>query len=54
MSKTFKSEQKFNRQAAMEQGFYDGRFRNKVVADKKKKQDRQEARKFKHERYNWV
>ena len=35
------------RTAAMEQGAYDGRFRNKIVQDKTKQQDRNEARKWK-------
>ncbi len=34
----------------MEQGGYDGRFMNKTFKDKKKHENRQEARKFKQ---NW-
>lgn len=33
------------REDAMEQGFYDGRFRKRVVPDKKKKQSKEKARK---------
>jgi hypothetical protein len=35
---------KINRQEAVEQGFYDGRFRSKVVPDKKKKKSKEQAR----------
>ena len=35
------------REDAKEQGFYDGRFRSRVVPDKKKKQSKESARKFK-------
>jgi hypothetical protein len=31
-----------------EHGFFDGRFRSKVVADKKKKQSKDECRNFKY------
>ena len=33
-----------NRQDAVEQGFYDGRFRKRVVPDKKKKEDKRKAK----------
>jgi len=36
------------RENAKEAGFYDGRFRTKVVEDKKKKQERQSAKKWKN------
>ncbi len=36
------------RDNAIEDGFYDGRFRTKVVEDKKKKQERQSAKKWKN------
>lgn len=42
-SKSF--ERKINRQNAKEQGFYDGRFRSKVVENKKKKHNKNWARK---------
>jgi hypothetical protein len=49
MAKNKKQEQnidaKINRQDAKEQGFYDGRFRSKVVPDKKKKDSKTKARK---------
>ena len=35
---------KINREQAKEQGFYDGRFRSKVVPDKKKKKSKEQAR----------
>lgn len=34
-----------NREKAKEQGFYDGRYRNRVVPDKKKKASKDGARK---------
>ena len=37
------------RQDAKEQGYYDGRFRTRTVPDKKKKQSKEAARKFKQE-----
>lgn len=36
---------KKNRESAIEQGFYDGRFRKRVVPDKKKKERKEKARK---------
>ena len=36
MNKIFKIAQTVNRQRAVEQGFYDGRFRTRVVNKKKK------------------
>jgi hypothetical protein len=35
-----------NREEAKKQGFYDGRFRNKVVPDKKKEENKNAAKKF--------
>ena len=40
-------DKKINRQNAKDQGFYDGRFRRRVVADKKKKASKEAARRFK-------
>ena len=37
---------KLERQKAKEAGFYDGRFRKRVIKDKKKDASRKEARKF--------
>ena len=37
-----------NREKAKEQGFYDGRYRGRVVPDKKKKEDKEASRKFRH------
>lgn len=34
-------EQQIKRQDQVEQGFFDGRFKNKVVQDKKKKQNKE-------------
>lgn len=42
--RTFKSSQGRERESAKEQGFYDGRFRTKVVKDKKKENSRKWAR----------
>lgn len=42
-----KLDQKINRQNAKDQGFYDGRFRPRVVVDKKKKASKEGARKYK-------
>ncbi len=36
-----------NRESAKEQGFYDGRFRPKVVKDKKKQADKDACKKWK-------
>ena len=36
MNKIFNINQSINRESAKEQGFYDGRFREKIVLDKKK------------------
>jgi len=36
MDKLFQIQQEINRESAKKQGFYDGRFRTKVVPDKKK------------------
>jgi hypothetical protein len=36
-----------NREKAKEQGYYDGRYRSKVVPDKKKKENKEAARKKK-------
>lgn len=36
-----------NREKAREQGYYDGRYRSKVVPDKKKKASKEKARKGK-------
>ncbi|MEO6305073.1 MAG: hypothetical protein ABIP51_18085 [Bacteroidia bacterium] len=33
-----------NRQDAVDQGFYDGRFRRRVVPDKKKKENKKKAK----------
>lgn len=38
------------REDAKEQGFYDGRFRSRVVPDKKKKQSKEAARKYRKKR----
>ena len=38
--KTFKSSQGRERESAKAQGFYDGRFKTKVVKDKKKEMSR--------------
>lgn len=40
-------DKKINRQDAKAQGFYDGRFRPRVVTDKKKKASKEAARRFK-------
>jgi len=40
-----KIEQKIKRQQQIEQGAYDGRFKSKVVPNKKKKQNKNWARK---------
>jgi hypothetical protein len=40
----------FKRRDMVSQGAYDGRFRNKVVTDKKKQMSRDEARKWKLDR----
>jgi hypothetical protein len=37
--------QKLQRKLAMQQGFYDGRFKEKVVKDKKKESEKKLARK---------
>ena len=42
--KTFKSSQGRERESAKAQGFYDGRFKTKVVKDKKKEMSRKWAR----------
>ena len=42
--KMFKSSQGRERESAKEQGFYDGRFKTKVVKDKKKELSRNWAR----------
>jgi hypothetical protein len=34
------------REDAKEQGYYDGRFHTRIVPDKKKKQDKEKARKY--------
>lgn len=39
-------EKKIQRQNAIDQGAYDGRFSIKVIPDKKKKQDKEAARKW--------
>ena len=39
------------RDNAIADGFYDGRFREKVVEDKKKKQQRMEAKRYKNQRF---
>jgi hypothetical protein len=36
MNKLYNISQTINRKSAVSQGFYDGRFRTKVVSDKKK------------------
>jgi len=41
---TFKHSQARERESAKEQGFYDGRFKTKVVKDKKKELSRNWAR----------
>ncbi len=41
-------ENRANRASAMEQGFYDGRFKNKVVQDKKKEQNKRAAKNFRY------
>ena len=41
---TFKQSQARERESAKEQGFYDGRFKTKVVKDKKKELSRNWAR----------
>lgn len=41
-------QQTIKRKEMVLQGAYDGRFRNKVVKDKKKHQSKTEARKFKN------
>lgn len=35
------NQQEANRKSAVEQGFYDGRFRNKVIPNKKKKYNKE-------------
>jgi hypothetical protein len=40
-----------NREAMIDQGGYDGRFRTRKVEDKKRKQSRRECRDFK---YGWA
>lgn len=40
----------YKRRDMVEQGAYDGRFRNKVVKDKKKHQSKTSARKWKNDR----
>ena len=39
-------EKKIQRQNAIDQGAYDGRFRKRIVPDKKKKQNREQSRKW--------
>jgi len=46
--RSMKLDQKLNRQIAKEQGFYDGRFRNRIVKDKKKEESRKSARKYRY------
>jgi hypothetical protein len=41
----FQTAKKLQRKLAMQQGFYDGRFRPKVVTDKKKEEEKKLARK---------
>lgn len=42
-------DRKINRQNAIEQGFYDGRFKNRVVKDKKKESSRRGCKNWKKE-----
>ena len=42
---SFNAAKRLQRKLAMQSGFYDGRFREKVVKDKKKEQSRTKARK---------
>lgn len=44
-----KLQNKINRQNAIEQGFYDGRFRNKIVPNKKKKENKEGKKNYKIE-----
>jgi hypothetical protein len=41
----FKTAKRLQRKLAMQQGFYDGRFKQRVVKDKKKEEQKQKARK---------
>jgi hypothetical protein len=41
----FNTAKRLQRKLAMQQGFYDGRFKQKVVKDKKKEEQRRLARK---------
>jgi hypothetical protein len=41
----FETAKRLQRKLAMQQGFYDGRFRPKVVKDKKKEEEKKLARK---------
>jgi hypothetical protein len=43
LKKKRKIDQKINRQEALEQGFYDGRFKPKVITDKKKQEEKDTA-----------
>jgi hypothetical protein len=45
--RSHKIEKKIQRQNAIDQGAYDGRFSVKVIPDKKKKKSKQEARRWK-------
>lgn len=47
--KLHKALMKANREKAKEQGFFDGRFGQRVVPDKKKKAQKEACRKFKQE-----
>jgi hypothetical protein len=41
----FETAKRLQRKLAMQQGFYDGRFKEKIVKDKKKEQQKKLARK---------
>ena len=45
-----KTEKRIQRNLAIEAGFYDGRFRSKVVADKKKKQSKLACKNYRYEK----
>ena len=47
MSKSHNIDKKIQRQLAIEAGFYDGRFKTKVVEDKKKKASKEACKNIK-------
>lgn len=47
--KLFQQSKKRERENAIAAGFYDGRFKQKVVKDKRKEQSKNHCKNFKHE-----